>query len=269
MRFLFILICCCLTERLYCQVAGAEQTAMAGCSIAHTNAFSATNSIAASASTERNILGLHYTNYFLFTEVNAVQLSLAQVLDKGTLSYRADYFGINQFNTLKLGLGYAKPFGKHIAVGLRLNYHRINLIQNQAKNLMSFDLGMVYTMNEKIRLATSLRNPIKQKLEQTFNETLNTEFILGGSFLPNDNFYFSWEFQKDLQLPLRSAIGFSYTLHPKLITRAGISINPIMISGGVGIQKAQLQIDVSSSWHTKLGYSPQISISYAFNKKAN
>ena len=242
---------------------------MAGCSIAHTNAFSATNSIATSALIERNILGLHYTNYFLFTEVNSVQLSLAQVLDNGTLSYQADYFGINHFNTLKLGIGYAKPFGKHIALGLRLNYHRISLIQEQGKNVMGFDLGMVYTMNEKIRLATSLRNPIKQKLEKTLNETLNTEFILGGSFLPNDDFYFSWEFQKDLQLPLRSAIGFSYTLHPKLITRAGISINPILISGGVGIKTSQLQIDVSSSWHTKLGYSPQISISYDFKKKAN
>ena len=48
---------------------------------------------------------------------------------------------------------------------------------------------------------------------------------------------------------------------------AGASSYPTQASFGVGVNYNGLKIDMSSMYHSVLGFSPQIGLSYAFGKR--
>lgn len=267
MRFLFLFILSTFLTCSLAQYSGAKQNAMAGCGLTSYDVFSSANSVAAIAFTEDNQLGLAFNNSFLFPEINQAHISFNQASQSGAFSYKFDYFGFALFNTLNTSFAYAHRIEEQLGFGLRLNYHRIFILEQKQKHAFSFDIGMLYAFNDKFRLALSVRNPAKMRLEPQHKETLPTQFLLGASFHPNEKIVLAWEFQKDMQFPLRASLGIDYLLHPAVHLRTGISIHPLLISGGMGFEMKKTVIALSSTWDTQLGYSPQISFSYAFSKK--
>ncbi|MFT6012326.1 MAG: hypothetical protein ACI860_000015 [Chitinophagales bacterium] len=267
MRFFYMLTCLLLYNHSKAQHTGAKQQAMAGTSITSFDVYAASNSIAASAFVKETKLGLFFSNSFLFPEINSLNLSITQAIKHGNFAYTINYFGFSHYNTSSIGFGYANQFGENLGLGLRFNYHRISIIEHGSKSAISFDLGLLYSFNEKVRLSISIRNPAKQQIGKDYKETLPTNFIIGASFHPNSKIDLAWQFEKDLQLPLRAILGINYRLHSIISLRTGISIHPLLLSGGLGLSIKKTQLDISSTWDTHLGYSPQISISYVISKK--
>lgn len=240
---------------------------MAGCRLTSLDVFSAANSIGASAFIDHLAIGIFFNKPVLFSSANSLNAYTVQALDKGAFAYRIKYYGFINFQIFEVGTGYAHRFGEKLGIGLRFNYHHIGIKENGNKSALSFDLGMLYKISEHIRLAVHIKNPAKQKLEPLYKETLPTEIAIGAAYHPNENFTIATELRKDLQFPLQFSLGFNYAVHPHLALRSGLGINPILMSGGIGFNWHQLTIDLSSVWNVRLGYSPQISLSYAIKKK--
>ena len=58
--------------------------------------------------------------------------------------------------------------------------------------------------------------------------------------------------------------GVEYKLGRIAYARIGVSTNPARYTFGFGLEMKKLTVDLSSSIHQQLGYSPQVSLQYAF-----
>ena len=55
----------------------------------------------------------------------------------------------------------------------------------------------------------------------------------------------------------------TYQVIEVLYIRAGVATTPVVASFGLGLKIKALRIDIATSYHTTLGLSPSLSVSYA------
>lgn len=75
------------------------------------------------------------------------------------------------------------------------------------------------------------------------------------------------EAEKDIDHPARIKAGIEYQIADVLHLRGGVATNPSQYSFGVGLNVQHLKIDIASSYHQILGFTPGLSVNYVFGKK--
>lgn len=72
------------------------------------------------------------------------------------------------------------------------------------------------------------------------------------------------EEEKDVDQQSVFKAGLEYHVVEALYLRGGIATNPSLSSFGFGLKINQFTVDVASSWHQELGFTPQFSLAYTF-----
>ena len=68
-------------------------------------------------------LGFHHENRFVAEEFSLHALAFTYPFKPGTFGISYSYFGYEDYNVSKIGLGFGKHFGSSLAAGVQLNYH--------------------------------------------------------------------------------------------------------------------------------------------------
>lgn len=267
MRFfmLFILIAFCAEVSAGGQhkIIGATQNGMVGVSATHIDAFAPFNNMAAAAFLQKHSVGLYYNNRYIIPSINDMDASYTFSKDKlGAFSAQLSYFGYSAYNESKAGFGYARQFSGKVSVGLAFNYHLLHIENNGNKSMVSFNVGMLYKPIEKVRIGFTVYNPVRQKIEEYYKETLSTNFKLACSYHPSNKLMIGMEAEKDLINRLQVKLGAAYDLHEYLSLRLGAATMPTLFSGGIGTHFKNIYFDAACSWDLNLGASPQFSIQY-------
>lgn len=232
------------------------------------NIYSAFNNTAASPFLSEIGLSFYASNRFLLGDVN--QLSAALVFPNTKSSCFSGTFnfdGYSNYNESTLGFAYARKFGKYISGGLKLNYHRLFILDNGSTNLVSFNTDLLVHPTEKLFIGIHIANPVKQKLNKGLKETFNSLFAFGVAYNANDKLQLNLEAHKNFHYPLSLKFGMDYKIHQMFSLRLGMASAPLLFTGGVGLQLKAFTLDLASTWNLKLGYSPQLSLGYVFKKK--
>lgn len=260
----------CVPVKLLSQVVGAQQAALASCSVAEKDVFSIINNPASSAFTENVKLALFYNNKYLQAEVNEYALASAFPTKKlGTWGLGFCFFGYSEFQESTISLSYAKNFGSKFSLGFKGNYHRIAIEENGSKHLFSFDVGMYFQPIEKLSMGIVVQNPARQKIEKVFKETLATQIKVGANYHVSPKFDILFEAQKEISKPILFRTGFAYQVHKIFSLNMGAASQPALVSGGFGLLFKNFQLDFASTWNSHLGFSPQFSMSHSFQRKAH
>ncbi|MEO8088221.1 MAG: hypothetical protein ABI763_15480, partial [Bacteroidota bacterium] len=79
----------------------------------------------------------------------------------------------------------------------------------------------------------------------------------------------SWsiEEEKDIDQNAVFKSGLEYHVVDALYLRGGLATNPTLFSFGFGLKIGNLMLDIASTYHQVLGFSPAISLTYRFAKK--
>lgn len=93
---------------------------MGNASVAISDLWSAFNNQAGLAWLETSHAGVYYENRFLMKELGYKEL-VAYPLKSGTIGLSFNHFGYSAYNESKIGLAFAKAFGKYLAFGLQLD----------------------------------------------------------------------------------------------------------------------------------------------------
>jgi hypothetical protein len=70
------------------------------------------------------------------------------------------------------------------------------------------------------------------------------------------------EEEKDIDQQAVFKAGLEYHVIDVLFLRAGIGSNPTLSTFGFGLKINQFVLDVASSYHQELGFSPQFALAY-------
>lgn len=244
------------------QNAGARGAAMANASLTFTDI----NSIFT------NQAGLGYLEHLSFTAYGERRFLPADGLNSflfgaayphktiGTVGLSVHYFGYDKYNEQKIGLAYARKLFKRMSIGAQFNYIGTRIGEYGAAHSFTFELGILAKVTKHFSLAAHVFSPARIQLPN--GDVLPSMFKLGVAYKPSDKVQLTGQIEKDLENPFNGRFGIEYHPISILYLRAGVSTTPVMASFGVGLNMRGLKIDIATNYHTVLGFTPSLSISY-------
>jgi len=193
----------------------------------------------------------------------------AMPLGNGTIGVSYTNFGYGAYNEGKVGLAYGMQLSNRFAIGVQLNYHNLSINTDGYGNIgaVSADVGFRLQVAEKVSVAAHITNPTKTKLNDFANERIPTVLRLGVAYDIADNLMATAEVEKDIDMKPVFRGAFEYQPVDILFLRIGASNNPGLLAFGFGLNLNAFKIDIATTYHNYLGYSPQISLTYAPGKK--
>ncbi len=248
-------------------VSGARGTAMGDASVSFTGISSAFANQAGLSFMEGVGFMVSAERRFLVSEINSISAAVAVPVNKaGTFGLTINYFGFSGYNERRIGLAYSRKLMDKLAIGAQFDYLGFNIPEYGTKNLFTFELGMQAQLIEQVYVGAHIFSPVRQEIIE--DENVPTVVRFGISYLPSKKVLISAELEKDIEFPMLFKAGIEYYIIDILALRAGVSSDPILNSFGLGLRlKNGLNLDVASSYHYELGFTPSISISYEVKKK--
>ena len=227
--------------------------------------WSVNNNQAGMAFYDKTGAGIYFENRFLIKEMGTQTGAFTLKTKYGILGATVVYSGDAKYSNTKAGLAYALKFGNHFSAGIQLDYIGTKLGEEYGKrNNITFDAGIMVKITDQLTFGAHTFNPMHVKLSDYNNERIPTTLNAGFGFTFSDKLLLTAEAYKNSDFPMELRTGAEYKLGNVAFARIGLSTNPARYTFGFGIAMKNLTFDLSSSVHSQLGYSPQVSIQYAF-----
>lgn len=255
---------------------GGRASAMGGSSVAAQGLWALQNNPAGMAKLERTSFGLYYQNLWM-VEQTAYKCGVVAIpLNVGTIGMSFNQFGNEDYNENKIGLAFARDFGRYLQIGLQLDYCLFHYAEDYgSKSALTFELGIQSKITDKLTLGTYIFNPAHLKINQTLNnEPLPIVFRFGASYKFTKDFVGQVELEKNTDfdgVSLRG--GLEYEAVKDFFIRAGaqIGVNRLQQQGlltfGLGYKIKFAEINVGAQMHQVLGSSINIGMIFNIGKQ--
>jgi hypothetical protein len=269
--FMTAFVCASLTQAQNNPIGG-RSAALGGSSSTFTDVWSAQNNQAGLGFITRNEVGAYYENRFLVKELSYSALAAAiPVRSNGAIGFTYTSFGYSVFRQTKAGLAYGMKFSNNFSAGLQLDYFstRISDASNYygKKGILTGELGFIAKLTKQVTFSAHIFNIIRSKLITYNNEILPVVIKAGMQYKISDKVLLVGEAEKSSYAKPNFKGGIEYSPAKDVYVRTGVNSNPVQMSFGAGMNYKGLKFDLSSSWHSVLGFSPQFGLSYRFGKE--
>ena len=196
---------------------------------------------------DRMSLGFHHENKFVVKEFSLHALGFTYPLKPGTIGFSYSYFGFEDYNVSKFGLGFGKSFGSNFAAGIQLNYHYVYIAGDfENQGTLSVEGGIQYKPSENLSIGVHIFNPTRANMFEYQTDTLTTSFKTGIGYTPSEKLFFGIEVEKHLNHELIVKSGIEYRIIESLYLRTGISTKPVTNTFGIGYKIGKISADVRS-----------------------
>ena len=246
--------------------AGARSAALGNASVAHKEVWSAFHNQAGLAFLKVPTIGISHESRFMLSElsVNAAAFALP-TKESGTFALSVSYFGYKLYNEQKVGLAYAKTFGEKFSAGIQFDYLGTSIAEGYGtQSAFTVEAGIQALLAKNLWLGAHVYNPVKAKLSDFNDEKIASLLKLGLNYTFSDKVNIAVETEKDLDADAIIKAGIEYHPVKQFFLRGGISTDPLLSSFGFGLVLQNFMIDIASSYHQDLGFSPHLSLVYSF-----
>ena len=244
---------------------GGRSAAMGLSSAAVSDFWSVNNNQAGMAFYDKTAAGIYFENRFLIKELGTQTGAFTLKTKFGVLGTTVSYSGDANYSTTKAGLAYARKFGNRFAAGIQLDYISTALGEDYGKhNNVTFDAGIMVKITDQLTFGAHTFNPMHVKLSDYNNESIPATLNAGFGFTFSDKLLLTAEAYKNSEFPMEFRSGAEYKLGKVAYARIGLSTSPARYTFGFGLEMKNFTFDLSSSVHSQLGYSPQVSMQFAF-----
>ena len=249
------------------ETSGARSAALGGSSITQQDVFSAQNNQAGLAFIRYVSVGAYFENRFLVKQLNHSSFLAAIPLKKGTFGITYNGFGYTQFKQDKFGIAYGILLSENFSVGVQLNYHSIRIGDIYGRtNALTAALGFQGKLSKQVTVAAHVLNPNRSKLADYNNERMPSAIKIGIQYAYSEKLNIQLEADKNSNAKLNFKGGVEYMPAQDFYLRFGVTSNPNLFSFGTGFKINSIKIDISSSYHPVLGFSPQVALHSAIGK---
>jgi len=249
------------------ETSGARSAALGGSSITQQDVFSAQNNQAGLAFIRYVSVGAYFENRFLVKQLNHSSFLAAIPLKKGTFGITYNGFGYTQFKQDKFGIAYGILLSENFSVGVQLNYHSIRIGDIYGRtDALTAALGFQGKLSKQVTVAAHVLNPNRSKLADYNNERMPSAIKIGIQYAYSEKLNIQLEADKNSNAKLNFKGGVEYMPAMDFYLRFGVTSNPNLFSFGTGFKINSIKIDISSSYHPVLGFSPQVALHSAIGK---
>ncbi len=249
---------------------GARTAAMGNSSVSLTDFWSVQNNPAGMAGYAHFAAGIAYQNRFLMKELALKSAAIIAPVNFGVLGVSFNQFGYELYNENKIGLAYARSFGKVLRMGVQLDYLSANFAEGYENgSAITFEFGVQAQINEKLTAGAYIFNPIKAKLSSKTDERIPVVLRFGLSYLFTPELLGTAEIEKNFDNEASIRGGLEYYVVQKFFVRAGIVTQPNILTFGAGMDLGPVRLDLAAGVHQVLGSTIQASLVFNFRKLKN
>lgn len=270
-KYYSIILFICLT--IYAQAGnedfpiGARSAAMGNASVSLSDVWSAQHNQAGLGFLHSPSAGVYYENRFFLKELGIKGGVFAMPVKGGTFGLCITSFGYSLYSENKYSLSFAKAFGDKFSMGIAMDYLTTKIAEGYGKKgVFAAEIGIQAKPMKGLNIGAHVYNPTRTKLADYNNERIPTIIRLGGDYTFSEKVTLAVESEKDIAQKAIFKAGIEYRAVKEFYLRAGISTNPTLSSFGFGINLKNFQLDFSANYHQTLGFSPQLGMTYTFNK---
>jgi len=246
--------------------AGGRAAGMSNAALCNVDVFATFNNPGALGYLSRSSAGAFYDNRFLLPDLGTSGLSLAGAFKSlGVFSLAFSRFGGRLFSRNRVTFCYARTFSPYLSAGLTFNYHYLAFADVYGRaHAFTGELGILARPTRDFSVGFHLVNPVRQRMAAFDNERLPALVRLGIGYVWAGKLRTNLDAEKDLDRPFAFRLGLEYQPVSLVQIRAGASTGPIMAAFGLGFRLGPVQLDMASSYHQVLGFSPQAGLSVDF-----
>lgn len=246
-------------------VVGARSLGMAGCGTALTgDLWNAQNNQAGLAFIKKFQAGAFYESRFLVSDLGMKAFAAAMPTKAGVFGLEVTSLGLgNLYSENKVGVAYAKSLGPKFSASVQLDYFNTHIGENYgSSSTVCGEFGLIAMPAKNLTIGFHMFNPTRSKLNGGLDERLPVVMRLGTVYRFSDNVFLSVEAEKDVDYKPVIRGGLEYRPVPNFYLRAGAASNPGIMAFGFGIVMKKLRLDIASTFHSQLGFSPSVGLQY-------
>ena len=246
--------------------SGARQAGMDHCSVALPGFWSVENNLAGMTDIRHLTMGTGFQNRYLSPHLGTAYLAVIYPAPFGNLGITLRYFGYALYHEMKAGLSYARKLGPNLSVGVQIDYLQTGLgdIYGHRDNF-TFALGLHARVSKELLLGVYVYNPVPVKLADYADEKIPAIFRVGLTWFFSKNLLFTVEAEKNTAYqPIVLRGGIEYVFKHQFYFRTGIGSSGDVFAFGFGWQLKKLTINLASTMHQNLGFSPQGALVFHF-----
>lgn len=215
-------------------------------------------------------VGAFYENRFFVKELTQTGFATAIPIKNGSFGLAYSSLGYKLYRESHVTLGYGLKLKENITLGIGLDYLNTKIADIYGKaNAITGSIGLTAKILPQVIISTHIYNPIRAKITNYNNEKIPTVLKFGAKYQFSKQVFFVAEAEKTSAQKINIKGGIEYNPTSLIYLRVGGSSNPGQASFGFGVNYNGLKIDLSTTYHSVLGLSPQIGLNYSFgNDKA-
>lgn len=247
---------------------GGRARAMGGTNVCMADLWSMFNNQAGLADLRQTGAGIYAENRFLMKELSRGAIGFVlPVKNAGVFAINYQYSGYSLYNESMAGLAYALSFNDRISAGIQLDYLFIRQGEDYGNaHLVTFEAGFRALLYKNLVLGVHVFNPVHTRLSKYGPDRVPVILKGGLSYAFSEKALVSVETEKDLNQKACFRMGLEYHLIKPVFLRAGAGTAPFCYGFGLGLETGKFRLDISADRHQTLGFSPQLSLIYAFKK---
>ena len=242
-------------------------------SLQQNDPLSFTGNQAALAQVKNTGFGIFGERRFMLSETSSYTVAASLPTRLGNFGIQLNYAGFKNFSENKIGLAYARKLGKLVDVGIQFNYYGYRIPAYGNASNINFEIGAMLHVTAKLNAGIHIYNPVGGKLGastslSTDQEKIASAYKFGLGYDASENFFISSEIIKEEDKAVNVVAGLQYHFAKQFFAKAGFISESGTPYAGAGVGWKNLRLDVSSSYHPQLGFSPGILLIMNFKPKA-
>jgi hypothetical protein len=128
------------------------------------------------------------------------------------------------------------------------------------RSTATLDVGGLTRLTPDWYVAAGIFNVTQASIAE--DEVLPVTLVAAMGWHPEGGPLLTAEVEKRVGFPLRVKGGAEFGIKKKIFLRSGFSLNPVLLSGGIGAKTRRLNLDFSTSYSEALSFFHQASATY-------
>jgi hypothetical protein len=243
---------------------GARSNALGNISILHQDFWAAENNPGALGFIKQWGAGVSYKNPFLVNDLAYKSAVFSYPVSQGSFGISVGQFGYNLYNENKVGISYGQRLSKTFSLGVQLNYLSTQIGEGYgSSSALSGTIGLMALVTDELTVGAVVVNPNQAKLTTFQDERYPTLIKLGVGYEFSNKVNLMTEVVKDIDFSPQAKVGIEYQAMDIVYFRIGYASDPSLSTFGFGLNYQDFTLDFASGFHSTLGFTPQISLSFS------
>lgn len=209
---------------------------------------------------------LNYINRYGMKELSTYSGFINIPTKQMNLGAYVSHYGMNSYNENKFSLIFNRNLSKHIALGIRVNYHlwQMHYRENNV-HAVTADIGLLITPTEKLTIGAVFNNPVRKGIIKGKSDIKLPVMIAAGmSYKPVSTLLLTLEVEKSVDENTYFKFGTEYSPIPELDIRVGVIGKPFIPTFGFGLNLGKFTVNAGAKYHTSLGLEYLCGVEYRF-----